>query len=83
MAARRCLRGRLWPVLAGLIVAVAVVMRMLSGIGTALTGRIGRDSTARLAVVAAASLLVTELGKSIGRGHPQLRDEWGVVRHPV
>jgi len=54
---------------------VAMVMRTLSGIGTALTGRIGRDSTAWLAVVAAASLLVTELGKSVGRCHPQLRDE--------
>jgi len=62
---------------------VAMVMRMVSGIGTALTGRIGRDSTAGLAVVAAASLLVMELGKSVGRGHPQLRHEWGVVRLPV
>jgi len=67
----------------GLIVAVTVVMRMLSGIGTALTGRIGRHSTTGLAVVAAARLLVTELDERVGRGHPQLRDEWGVVRHPV
>ena len=83
MAARRRLRGRLWPVLAGLIVAVTVVMRMLTGVGTALTGRIGRHSTAGLAVVAAARLLVTELDERVGRGHPQLRYEWGVVRHPV
>jgi hypothetical protein len=67
----------------GLIVAVTVVMRMLTGVGTALTGRIGRHSTAGLAVVAAATLMVTELDESVGRGHPQLGGQRGVVRHPV
>jgi len=62
---------------------VAVVMRMVTGVRTALTGRIGRHSTARLAVVAAARLVVTQLDERVGRGHPQLDGERGVVRHPI
>jgi hypothetical protein len=66
-----------------MIVAVAVVTRIVTGVGTALTGRICWHSTAGLAVVAAASLVVTEFDQGVGRGHPQLRGERGVVRHPV
>jgi len=50
---------RRWP-LAGLIVVVpvVVVVPMVFGGGSALTGRVGRHSTPGLAVVAAASLVV-------------------------
>jgi hypothetical protein len=73
------------PTLAGLIVAVPVVVavRMISGGGSALTGRIGRHSTAGLAVVAAASLALAQLDEGVGRGHPQLGGEGGVVGGPV
>jgi hypothetical protein len=66
-----------------MIVAVVVAMRMVTRSGTALTGRIGRHSTAGLAVVAAANLMVTELDEGVGRGHPQLGGERRVVRYPV
>jgi len=62
---------------------VPVMMRMISGVGTALTGRVGWLSTTGLAVVAAASLMVTEFEQGVGRGQPQLGGERGVVRHPV
>jgi hypothetical protein len=48
----------------GLIVPV-VVVRMVIGGGSALTGRIGRHSTAGLAVVAAATLVSAELDQGI------------------
>jgi hypothetical protein len=67
----------------GMIVAMAMVVRMITGVGTALTGRVGRHSTTGLAVVAAASLLVAEFDKGVGRGHPHLGGQRGVVRHPV
>jgi hypothetical protein len=81
--------GRLNPreLLAGLIVIVPVpvpvLVRMVFGGGSALTGRVGRHSTAGLAVVAAASLLFAQLDEGIGRGHPQLGHEGGVVGAPV
>jgi hypothetical protein len=71
------------PSVAGVIVAVAVVMRMVLGSGSALTGRVGRHSTARLAVVAAARLALAQLDEGVGRSHPQLNSEGGVVGDPV
>ena len=65
------------------IVPVVVVVRMIIRGGPALTGRIGRHSTAGLAVVAAATLLVAQLDQSVGRSHPQLGSERGVVGDPV
>jgi hypothetical protein len=62
---------------AGLIgaVPVVVVVRMIIRGGPALTGRIGWHSTAGLAVVAAATPMVTQLDQGIGRSHPQLGSE--------
>ena len=84
------LRRRTWTIprrwaLARLIVVVPmlVVMRMVSRGGSALTGRIGRHSTAGLAVVAAASLVLAQLDEGVGRSHPQLGREGGVVGGPV
>jgi hypothetical protein len=84
------LRRRTWTIprrwaLARLIVVVPmlVVMRMVSRGGSALTGRIGRHSTAGLAVVAAASLVLAQLDEGVGRSHPQLGSERGVVGGPV
>jgi hypothetical protein len=73
------------PLAAGVTVAVAVamVMRMVLGGGSALTGRVGRHSTARLAVVAAARLALAQLDEGVGRSHPQLNSEGGVVGDPV
>jgi hypothetical protein len=71
------------PLAAGVIVAVAMVMRMVLGGGSALTGRVGRHSTARLAVVAAARLALAQLDEGVGRSHPQLNSEGGVVGDPV
>jgi len=70
---------------AGLIVVVpvVVVVRMVFRGGSALTGRVGRHSTAGLAVVAAASLVVAQLDEGVGRSHPQLGSEGGVVGGPV
>ena len=69
---------------AGLIVVVpvVVVVRMVFRGGSALTGRVGRHSTAGLAV-AAASLVVAQLDEGVGRSHPQLGSEGGVVGGPV
>jgi hypothetical protein len=71
--------------LAGLIVVmpIVVVVRMVFGGGPALTGRVGRPSTPGLAVVAAASLAVAQLDEGVGRSHPQLGSEGGVVGGPV
>jgi len=66
-----------------MIVAVVVLMRMVTRFGTALTGRIGWHSTARLAMVAAADLVAAERDEGVGRGHPQLIGERSVVRYPV
>src|SRR5271169_5587333 len=74
------LRGRGW--LAGSIVIGPVVMRMVFGGGSALTGRVGRPSTAGLTVVAAASLALAQLDEGVGRSHPQLGREGGVVGGP-
>src|SRR6516225_7848168 len=63
-----------WPSqlkLAGLIVVVPVVVR------------VGWHSTAGLAVVAAARLAFAQLDEGVGRRHPQLGREGGVVRGPV
>jgi hypothetical protein len=70
---------------AGLIgvVPVVVVVRMIIRGGPALTGRIGRHSTAWLAVVAAATLMVAQLDQGVSRSHPQLGRERGVVGGPV
>jgi hypothetical protein len=70
---------------AGLIVVVpvVVVVRMVFRGGAALTGRVGRHSTAGLAVVAAASLVVAQLDEGVGRSHPQLGSKGGVVGGPV
>jgi hypothetical protein len=68
----------------GLIVVVLVVaVRMIICGGSALTGRIGRHSTAGLAVVAAATLVPAQLDQGIGCSHPYLRCERGVVGGPV
>jgi hypothetical protein len=62
---------------AGLIgvVPVVVVVRMIICGGPALTGRIGWHSTAGLAVVAAATLPLTQLDQGVGRSHSQLGSE--------
>jgi hypothetical protein len=65
------------------VVPVVVVMRMVSCDWSALTGRVGRHSTAGLAAVAAASLALAQLEEGIGRSHPQLGSEGGVVGGPV
>ena len=65
------------------VVPVAVVVRMVLGGGSALTGRVSRHSTARLAVVAAARLALAQLDEGVGRSHPQLGSEGGVVGDPV
>src|SRR6516225_492616 len=51
--------------------------------GPALTGRISRHSTAGLAVVAAATLMVAQLDQGVGRSHPQLGSERGIAGGPV
>lgn len=56
-------------------VAVVVVAGMIICGGPALTGRIGWHSTAGLAVVAAATLPLTQLDQGVGRSHPQLGGE--------
>jgi len=66
-----------------MIVPVAMVARIIPDGRSALTGRVGRHSTAGLAVVAATSLVTAQLEESVGRGHPQLRSERGVVGDPV
>ena len=75
------------PSAAGVIVvvpvAVVVVVRMVLGGGSALTGRVGRHSTARLAVVSAARLALAQLDEGVGRSHPQLDREGGIVGDPV
>jgi hypothetical protein len=68
---------------AGLFVIVTVVVWVVFGGRTALTGRVGRHSTAGLAVIAAASLALAQLDEGIGRSHPQLRHEGRVVGGPV
>lgn len=65
------------------LVPVAVVVRVVLGGGSALTGRVGRHSTARLAVVAAACLALAQLDEGVGRSHPQLGSEGSVVGGPV
>jgi hypothetical protein len=45
--------------------------------------RIGRHSTARLAVVAAASLVLAQLDEGVGHSRPHLGGEGGVVGGPV
>jgi hypothetical protein len=65
------------------IVTVVVVVRMSPGRVPALTGRIGWHSTAGLAVVAAATLMVAQLDQGVGRSHPQLGSERGVAGDPV
>src|SRR6266700_6113653 len=70
---RLCRRGH--PVggaLGVMIVPVAMVARIIPDGRSALTGRVGRHSTAGLAVVAATSLVTAQLEESVGRGHPQL-----------
>jgi type IV secretory pathway VirB2 component (pilin) len=65
------------------VVPVVVVVGMVICGGSALTGRIGWHSTAGLAVVAAANLVVAQLEEGVGRSHPQLGSERGVVSGPV
>jgi len=55
-------------------VLVVVVRMVMRGIST-LTGRIGRNSTAGLAVITAAILVSAQLDQGIGRGHAHLRCE--------
>ena len=68
---------------AGLFMIVTVVVRVVSGGRSALTGRVGRHSTAGLAVVAAASLVLAQLDEGIGHSHPQLHREGRVIGGPV
>jgi len=65
------------------VVPVAVLVRMVLGGGSALTGRVGRHSTARLAVVGAARLALAQLDEGIRRSHPQLGSKGGVAGDPV
>ena len=53
------------------------------GGGSALTGRVGRHSTAGLAVVSAARLVLAHLEKGVGRCHPDLGHEGRIVGGPV
>ena len=69
--------------LAGLIVIMPVMVRMVVRGGSALTGRVGRHSTPGLAVVAAACLAAAQLDEGVGRSHPQLDREGRVVAGPV
>src|SRR5262249_58717651 len=73
------------PPSAGLIgvVPMVVVVGMVSCGGPALTGRIGRHSTAGLAAIAAAALMVAQLDQGVGRGHPELGSERGIGGGPV
>jgi len=86
---RRCRDGPADPAhhpgLAGSIgvVPVVVMVRMIVRGGPALTGRIGRHSTAGLAVVAATTLMVAQLDQGVGRSHPHLVSERRVVGDPV
>src|SRR6266568_2771331 len=64
-------------------VPVPVLVRVVIRGGSALTGRVGRHSTAGLAVVAAAGLAVAQFDEGVGRRHPQLGREGGVVGGPV
>jgi hypothetical protein len=66
-----------------MVMIVPVVVRVAFRGVSALTGRIGRDSTAGLAVVAAARLALAQLDEVVGHSHPQLCREGGVVRAPV
>src|SRR6516225_11169323 len=59
------------------------MVRILIRGGSARTGRIGRHSTAGLAVVPAASLAGAQLDEGVGYGHPQLDSERGIVGRPV
>ena len=63
-------------------VVVMIVMVMI-GCGTALTGRLRRHSAAGLTVVPAAVLPLADLDQVVGHHHPQLRGKWRVVRAPV
>src|SRR5262249_62032333 len=71
--------------LPGLIVVVPVVVvrRLVVGGGSALTGGVGRHSTAGLAGIAAATLVVAQLGQGVGHGHPQLGSGRGLGAWPV
>ena len=51
-------------------VVVVMVMRVITGRGSALTGRLGRHSTAGLAVVATAILSVADLDEIVRDHHP-------------
>jgi hypothetical protein len=64
------------------LVVVVMVVVVLSG-GAALTGRISRHSTTRLAVVTATVLMVAQLDVGVGKRHPQFRRERGVIGGPV
>jgi hypothetical protein len=65
------------------IAIVPVMMRMVLHGGSALTGRVGRHSTAGLAVVTAARLVFAHLGEGVGHSHRQLGREGSVVGGPV
>ena len=65
------------------VVTMVVAVRTVSRGGSALTGRIGRHSTTGLALVAAASLAPAQLDEGVGRSHPQLGGEGGVIGGPV
>src|SRR5271170_374448 len=56
---------------------------MVPGGGSALTGRVGRNSTAGLAGVPAARLALAQLDEGVGRSHTQLGRERSVVGAPV
>ena len=56
-----------------------MVVVIIISVRAALTGRIGCDSTAGLAVVSAACLAMAQLDECVRDGHPQLRGKRGVV----
>lgn len=65
-----------------MVVPVIAVRMVISG-SSALTGRMGRHSTAGLSVIAAATLVLAQLDQGIGCSHPHFGCERGVVCGPV
>jgi hypothetical protein len=69
----RCWAQALAGTVAGIVVVtvvVVMVMRVITGRGSALTGRRGRHSAAGLAVVATAILSVAHLDEIVRDHHP-------------
>ena len=65
------------------VIVIVMVMGVIARRGTALTGRLGRHSTAGLTVVAAAILPFPQLDEIVGHNHAQLRGERRVIGGPI